>query len=177
MRCRFKSDRPHHLLPGANSATGLPVLRGHFGRSGKIRAGGSSCGGIGLENRRNWAKPVDRDRVAGNPGKGPPPRQPRTTERGPLGLPSALVLLFSSSSRAAQRSAEPRRERTALFSRGSVPAGALPALLLDLRTQQLRKMVQGTHRRRSCCVWRALERPRGPGAPPYRTRLRSSAHA
>jgi hypothetical protein len=49
--------------------------------------------------------------------------EPRTRVRGPLGLPSVTALLFSSSSRGAQRSVEPRRERTALFNRGSVPAG------------------------------------------------------
>jgi hypothetical protein len=49
--------------------------------------------------------------------------EPRTPVRGPLGLPSATALLFSSSSRGVQRGVEPRRKRTALFIRGSVPAG------------------------------------------------------
>jgi hypothetical protein len=44
-----------------------------------------------------------------------------------LGLPSATALLFSSSSRRAQRRVEPRRERTVLFNRGSVLAGCVSA--------------------------------------------------
>jgi hypothetical protein len=43
----------------------------------------------------------------------PASTEPQTTERGPLGLPSASVLLFSSSSRVAQRSVEPRRQTSA----------------------------------------------------------------
>jgi hypothetical protein len=56
---------------------------------------------------------------------------------GPLGLPSATALLFSSSSRGAQRGVEPRRERTALSNRGSVPAGCPARSGIDYRFDEM----------------------------------------
>jgi hypothetical protein len=57
----------------------------------------------------------------------PASTEPRTPVRGPLGLPSATALLFSSSSRGAQRSVEPRRERTARLRSRLCAGGALRA--------------------------------------------------